>query len=129
MKSLFPFFNHSLTNEQKEHARAILGVERFIEVPEELIRLWGEVPAEKEALLSWIQPVFTWLREHGEKGDYVLIQGEFGAVYLMVRFALAKGYIPIYATTERHAMEKRMDDGSIRLEHVFRFVRFREYGK
>jgi hypothetical protein len=45
----------------------------------------------------------------------VLIEGDFGACYLMVRFALEKGLVPLYSTTRREAEERYDADGSVRL--------------
>jgi hypothetical protein len=58
----------------------------------------------------------------------VLIQGDFGATFLMVNFAFEKGLIPIHSTTEREATEELQPDGSVRLSHRFLHKRFRKYG-
>ena len=63
-----------------------------------------------------------------KKGDYILIQGDFGACFLMVQFAFEKGFIPIYSTTEREAVETHGEDGSVSLTHRFKHRIFRRYG-
>jgi hypothetical protein len=55
-------------------------------------------------------------------------QGDFGATYLMVRFALEQGLIPIYATTRRKAREESQADGAVKLTHHFQHQTFRKYG-
>ncbi|MBW2659998.1 MAG: hypothetical protein JRC87_10485, partial [Deltaproteobacteria bacterium] len=45
----------------------------------------------------------------------VLIQGDFGACYLLIQHALNKDYIPIYSTTERKAVERQLEDDQVEL--------------
>ena len=63
------------------------------------------------------------------RGDYALIQGDFGACYIMVNFAFEQGLIPIYSTTVREAIEEPKDDGSVKLVHQFNHQIFRRYGE
>ena len=129
MPRLFLLFNHAVTARQLVNARSELGVREIIEPPEALRQRWAAIPPDATTLQPWLAPVYDWLAEHARPGDYVLIQGDFGACYLLVRFAFTQGYIPVYATTERHAREQRLDDGRVRLEHTFDHVRFRRYGE
>ena len=128
MPRLFLLFNHTFTFSQQENARSELGDETILEPPLELRRRWANIPPDAPSLRPWLQPMCDWLTGHAQAGDYVLIQGDFGACYLLVRFALERNLIPIYATTERHAREERLDDGRVKLEHTFDHVRFRRYG-
>lgn len=129
MPDLFLLFNHTITPAQKNQARQKLAVTNIVVPPAEISELWGALPAADKALLPCLQPVIAWLDQHAVKGDYVLIQGDFGACYLLVRHALEKGYIPVYATTERQAVEKGLEDGGVELTHTFRHVCFRRYGQ
>lgn len=129
MPRLFLVFNHTFTLSQQENARLELGVENIIEPPLELRRRWASIPPEAPSLRPWLQPFGDWLAELAQPGDFVLIQGDFGACYLLVRFALEHDLVPVYATTERHAREERLDDGRVKLEHTFDHVRFRRYGE
>jgi hypothetical protein len=129
MSRLFLVFNHTFTLSQQESARRELGVATIIEPPLELRRRWANIPPEIPGLRPLLRPLNEWLAEHAHPGDFVLIQGDFGACYLLVRFALGRDLIPIYATTERHAREQHLDDGRIKLEHTFDHVRFRRYGE
>ena len=128
MPRLFLFFNHEITPRQLARARLELGVAEVAQPPAELSRRWANVPPDEERLLPWMRPVFAWLDEQAAPGDFVLVQGEFGACYLLVRHALDRGLVPVYSTTERHAREQRLPDGRVQLEHIFEHVRFRRYG-
>ena len=107
MPRLFLFFNHKITPRQLARARLELGVAEVAQPPAELSRRWANVPPDEERLLPWMRPVFAWLDEQAAPGDFVLVQGEFGACYLLVRHALDRGLVPVYSTTERHAREQR----------------------
>lgn len=125
---LVVLFNHTLTEGQREDGRHSLGVGEFLEPPAAVRSLWAEVPPELESLDGYLAPVRSWLAECARPGDFLLVQGDFGATWLMVRFAFTIGLVPVYSTTRRSAAEEPQPDGSVRLTHRFRHVRFRRYG-
>lgn len=127
-RRFFLFFNHRFTPEQGVQARKQLGITDIITLPGELQRRWSQIPPELLGLRDYLAPLTDWLAGQAQPGDYVLIQGDFGATYLMVRFALGKGFIPVYATTRREAHETVQPDGAVRLTHTFRHQQFRHYG-
>lgn len=126
-KQLFLIFNHTFTPAQEADAHASLGAEIIVTMPEDVRQIWGNVPPDLPEIRAWLEPVRQWLAEHARPGDYVLIQGDFGATYLMVGFALEEGFAPVYSTTSREAVEEHQPDGSVRMTHRFRHVRFRGY--
>ena len=103
--NLIVLFNHTLTATQEGDARVALQVEEIILPPEDIRRLWSEVPPELENLGGWLGPVRLWLSSVAVAGDFVLIQGEFGATCLLVNFCHSQGLTPIYSTTRREAVE------------------------
>lgn len=127
-RTLFLLFNHQLTPDQERDARRSLSITRIVEPPEELRELWGNVPPDLPELAAYLEPVKLWLTTHAGPGDYVVIQGDFGATFLMVNFAFSRGLTPIYSTTEREAKEEMQPDGSVELVHRFLHKRFRKYG-
>lgn len=129
MARLILCFNHTLTEEQHQSAKKELAITEVISPPENLQKLWADVPPHVDALAAHLKPLFTWLDATAERGDHILIQGDFGACYLLVRHAMAKQLIPIYSTTGRQVTERHLGDGSVRVEHTFKHVRFRLYGK
>jgi hypothetical protein len=129
MPALFLLFNHTLTAGQAFDARVSLGIERLVLAPPDILAIWSSVPPEAAELAAHLRPVFAWLDEEVADGDCVLVQGDFGAVYLVVNFALARRCIPVYSTTEREAVEEHQPDGSVWLTHRFRHRRFRRYGR
>lgn len=122
-------FNHTPTQLQLEDAQTSLGVEKSISVPRELASIWNSVPPELENIEGYLEPLRNWVVKTARPGDYVLIQGDFGATFLMVKFAFERGLIPVYSTTERLAEEEHGPAGSVKLVHNFRHVRYRKYGE
>lgn len=127
--NLFLLFNHRCTAAQKDAAQEQLGVTGIITLPPELQQLWSQIPPDRPALAPYLEPVQSWLAAQAQAGDYVLIQGDFGATFLMVRFALNHDLIPVYATTSRQAIEEHLPDGAVKMVHRFQHQMFRKYGE
>ncbi len=128
-RTLFLIFNHQFTPAQDEDARSSLGVDRIVPLPPDMQRLWSAIPPELPQISDYLDPIRDWLLTNARPDDYVLIQGDFGACYLMALFAEEKGLVPIYSTTRREAMEEPQPDGSVRLTHRFEHQMFRRYGR
>ncbi|MBC2712032.1 MAG: hypothetical protein HGJ94_13925 [Desulfosarcina sp.] len=126
---LFLLFNHQITVDQEADARKSLGVASMIEPPERIKDAWKRVPPNPPSIESCLEPVKSWLSEEAGPGDYLLVQGDFGATWLMVRFAFELGLIPVYSTTERLVKEERSSDGVVNATHTFRHRIFRQYGR
>jgi len=127
-QSMFLLFNHRITTLQKYDATDTLGVCRFLSLPDKLQNLWSQVPPDLPGISNYLVPICAWLEQNAAAGDYILIQGDFGACFLMVNFAFEHGLIPIYSTTDREAIEEHVGDGSVSLTHRFRHRIFRRYG-
>jgi hypothetical protein len=125
LPELYLLFSHELTDQQKKDARE-LGVKEVYYLPDDLKTIWSQIPPEIQNIKDYIEPVKKWLTSRIKAGDYILIQGDFGATYQMVRWAFAKGLRPIYATTERKVVEIRNGD-KVNSKKVFEHVRFRFY--
>ena len=127
-KKMLFLFNHRPTTEQIIDAKATFGVELIVEMPPEIKAIWQQIPPDVPTVEPILKPVKTWLEKNSIQGDIVLIQGDFGATFLMVNFATRFGLVPIYSTTRRTATEVRRPDGTIQTEHHFKHRRFRVYG-
>ncbi len=127
-KALFLLFNHSFTKAQLKDAHLFLGISEVREMPEELKRLWSDISPDLEGLYHYLEPVREWLKKEARTGDVALIQGDFGACFHMVHYALDNGITPVYSTTRRKASEVSLPDGTVKLQHEFSHVRFRRYG-
>lgn len=126
---LILLFNHKVTELQAKDAYESLGVDRIEPLPPDLQNIWSNIPPEMSSIKDYLRPVEKWLSENAVSGDYVLIQGDFGACYLMVNLALSQNLAPVYSTTARIAQESILDGGHISLTHTFKHVMFRKYGE
>jgi hypothetical protein len=128
-KSLFLIFSHKFTPDQEADAAASLGINRIVALPQDLQEVWSSIPPEADKIMTTLAPIRSWLSYEGFRGDYVLVQGDFGACYLMAQFVLELGLVPVYSTTERRAVDEVQPDGSVTVTHSFQHVRFRKYGE
>ncbi len=126
MKKMFLLFSHTLTQAQKEDAKRSLGAEEFVSLPEDLQKLWSNIPPHIESLQEYLEPVKEFLKQNAKEGDYALIQGDFGACCQMVGFVKSLGVKAVYATTTRNVRE-RVVNGKVEKFSVFEHVIFREY--
>lgn len=126
--TLFLIFNHRFSIQQETAARKQLRIERIIPLRAALQKLWSQIPPDLLELRPYLLPLQDWLAAQARPGDYVLIQGDFGASYLMVDFAFAQRLIPVYATTCRQAVEEHQPDGTVKMTHHFQHQIFRKYG-
>ncbi len=127
MPKMFLIFNHNFTLDQEKDAKESLGINEIVNMPHEIAEIWGGIPPEHPEISGFLEPVKNWLGENARKNDFVLIQGDFGACYIMVNFCFKNKFIPIYSTTSRQAVEEVKQDGTIKLTHHFRHKRFRFY--
>lgn len=126
LRKLFLIFNHKLTDEQKRSASHTLKVEELIYLPDELQEIWSNIPPEGD-LTEDIKKIVNWLSENSAKGDYVLIQGDFGATFYLVDYCLKTGLIPVYATSKRTVLEEKDEHGVTKKVSIFKHVEFRRF--
>ena len=119
-------FSHDLTPIQKKDAKLSYGIEAFISMPEELQRIWSNIPPMLEEIESTLLPLEAWVEMTASKDDVILIQGDFGATCLMAIFTERLGMVPLYATTIRKTKEQEQD-GKVVKTSVFEHVRFRKF--
>jgi hypothetical protein len=119
-------FSHKLTKEQQSDAIATLKVKEFIYLPDNLQSLWSNIPPDIDDLDKFLEPIKDFLKQNVKEGDFVLIQGDFGATYKMVNFVKKLSATPIYATTKRETQEKLIDNKIIKTS-IFKHIAFRSY--
>jgi len=127
MKKLFLLFNHEVTDEQIKDAKESLGVDEFVALPDKMQNIWSNTSPFGDLPVSELNEIISWLNSNAQKGDYVLVQGDFGATFYVVDFCLKNGLTPIYATTERISVDKKDIGGKIIKRSIFKHVTFRKY--
>lgn len=122
LMTLFIFLNHALNEAQISEAKVRFGVSEFVNLSEIANKKWSEIPPEIDSLNEYLSEFKEALKSRAKKGDLVLIQGDFGASFLMINFALNLKLTPIYATTKREVVS---ENGVIK--KAFKHEKFRLY--
>ena len=122
-KTLFILLNHNLTDAQKSEAEKRFDIENFVNITNEK---WSNIPPEVDNISEFLSEFALSLKSNAKKGDYLFIQGDFGATYALVRFALNLGVTPIYATTKRISVES-IENGAKIIKKSFIHEQFREF--
>ncbi|MCR4938720.1 MAG: hypothetical protein K5930_01265 [Treponemataceae bacterium] len=117
--------NHELTENQEKELSSKYNCTKIIYPAEELKAAWSQIPAVDRIDRNVIRSVTDWL-DGAEKGDVLIIQGEFGSTFMIVDYALRKELIPLHAVTKRVATEKR-DGEKVQRQYIFEHVCFRPY--
>jgi len=125
-KNLHLLFNHKLTPEQENDAIKILQVTDFIYLNDELQKIWSNVPSNEANLKNYLDKITEYVKKNVQKDDIVLVQGDFGATYMMVDLVRSLGAIAVYATTKRSVVEV-MDGDKVIKQSIFKHEMFREY--
>ncbi|WP_297897314.1 CRISPR-associated protein Csx20 [uncultured Campylobacter sp.] len=123
MKTLFMLMNHALTQEQEEDARKNLDVGKFVNIAD---AMWSDIDPSEKSVIKIVEIYKDRLRSQAKAGDVLLVQGDFGATYNMIRFAKSMGLIVVYATTNRIVSEQ-VENGKAVIKREFKHARFREY--
>lgn len=126
MVTMFLLFSHKLTNEQIISANRDLNCENLVYLPEKLQNLWSNIPPKEEGY-KYLIDFETFILNNYKKGDYALIQGDWGYTYHMVQFCKEIGIIPVYSTTERNSRDILNKDGSISKISLFKHVIYKRY--
>ena len=123
MKTLFMLMNHALTQEQEEDARKNLDVGKFVNIAD---AIWSDIDPSEKSVIKIVEIYKDRLRSQAKVGDVLLVQGDFGATYNMIRFAKKMDLITVYATTNRIVSEQ-VENGKVVIKREFKHARFREY--
>lgn len=118
--------SHTMTEQQKKDARDNLGIKEFIALPEQLLKIWGNIPPEKQNISDIINKFENWVLQNYNEKDIVLVQGDFGMIYGLVSRLKVHNIKCCYATTKRIATELRKDDEVIKTS-TFKHIIYRFY--
>ncbi|NLW39536.1 MAG: hypothetical protein GXY96_01210 [Tissierellia bacterium] len=123
---LLTIISHLLMEEQILEAKNKLGVDFIITMPEDVKSIWSDISPYGPLPSDRLDKIIEWIEKESVEGDYVLVQGDFGATYYIVDFCFKSKRIPIYSTTKRE-VEEFIKDGQIEIKRIFKHINFRKY--
>lgn len=126
MQSMILLFSHKLTDTQIKDAKESLNVSEFRYLPLHLQKLFSQIPADLKDIREYLKPIDEFLIKDAKRGDFILIQGDFGAVYHFVNLAKKLHLTPIYSTNKRVAKEIFRENKLIKVSE-FEHIIFRRY--
>lgn len=128
-RKMMLLFSHLLDEIQKKDAEKNMNVNEIIKLDEKNQIIWSNInPLEEtQEKNKNIDKIKSFVREKIEKNDYILIQGEWGYVFDMVNWAKQNGFIPIYSATNREYEEIENQDGSKKIIHTFKHIKYKSY--
>lgn len=110
MRKLLLLFSHKLTEKQLIDVKETLKCDEIIYLPENLKERWQNMDIEEN-----LDEFKKFLENLTSEGDYVLVQGEWGATYQIINYCKAKKLIPIYSSTKREVEERKEGESIIKL--------------
>lgn len=126
MKKFIVLMSHDMSEIQKNDAYENLKVTQIIKAPTQIKEIWGNVDPISDLDISKLNSVTSWIKNISQKGDYVLVQGEFGATFYIVDYCFKNGLIPVYATSIRRVEEIRQGE-KVLTNRVFVHEGYRKY--
>jgi len=126
-KKMILIFSHKLTSTQHNEAKNKLMVDEFVFLPKDLQNLWSNIPTSVENISDYLLQIRNWVSSIAKPKDYILIQGEFGAVHILVGWAFQNNLTPLYAVTKRIHKELLLPNGNVEVKKIFKHTKFRNY--
>ncbi len=120
---MFVLLSHNMTEQQCSDAIDDLGITKFETLPTDI---WSQIPAERATVETSLISLKETILTHSNKGDYLFVQGDYGATFNMVQFAKENGFVPVYATSKRKSYEV-VDGEKVTTVREFQHVRFRKF--
>lgn len=125
---MLAIISHRMMKQQIDEAKEILKVDSIIELPQEFKNIWGNIEPKGPLPIELLKRMINWIDSNSSSGDYVLVQGDFGATYYIVDYCFKSDRIPIYATTKRETNEM-LENGAVIVSRIFKHINFRNYQK
>ena len=126
MKKFIVLMSHDMSDIQKNDAYENLKVTEIIEAPAEIKSIWGNVDPISDLDIIKLDKVISWINDISDAGDYVLVQGEFGATFYIVDYCFKSDLIHVYATSIRRVEETREGE-KVLTNRVFVHEGYRRY--
>ena len=118
-------FSHQLTENQEKELIEEYGVKDIESLPGELQNMWSNVSIKKDYKEN-LEKIKNFVKKKFGKGDIILIQGNWGYTYNLVKWSIGNELIPVYSYTERN-VEEIKDGETVKKISYFKHVKFIKY--
>ena len=118
-------FSHQLTENQEKELVENFKVKKIVSLSSELQKMWSNVSI-KENYKENLEKIKKYIKENFNENDVMLVQGNWGYTYNIVRWSIEKKLVPVYSYTERN-VEEIKDGENVKKISYFKHVKFIEY--
>ncbi|WP_249111540.1 CRISPR-associated protein Csx20 [Leptotrichia sp. oral taxon 221] len=118
-------FSHQLTENQEKELVENFKVKKIVSLSSELQEMWSNVSI-KENYKENLKKIKKYIEENFNENDVMLVQGNWGYTYNIVKWSIEKRLVPVYSYTERN-VEEIKDGENVKKISYFKHVKFIEY--
>ena len=118
-------FSHQLTENQEKELVENFKVKKIISLSSELQKMWSNVSI-KENYKENLEKIKKYIEENFNENDVMLVQGNWGYTYNIVKWSIEKKLVPVYSYTERN-VEEIKDGENVKKISYFKHVKFIKY--
>ena len=118
-------FSHQLTENQEKELVENFKVKKIVSLSSELQEMWSNVSI-KENYNENLEKIKKYIEENFNENDVMLVQGNWGYTYNIVKWSIEKKLVPVYSYTERN-VEEIKDGENVKKISYFKHVKFIEY--
>lgn len=118
-------FSHQLTGNQEKELVENFKVKKIVSLSSELQEIWSNVSI-KENYKENLEKIKKYIEENFNENDVMLVQGNWGYTYNIVKWSIEKKLVPMYSYTERN-VEEIKDGENVKKISYFKHVKFIEY--
>ena len=118
-------FSHQLTENQEKELLENFKVKKIVSLSSELQEMWSNVSI-KENYKENLEKIKKYIEENFNENDVMLVQGNWGYTYNIVKWSIEKKLVPVYSYTERN-VEEIKDGENVKKISYFKHVKFIKY--
>lgn len=118
-------FSHQLTGNQEKELVENFKIKKIVSLSSELQEMWSNVSI-KENYKENQEKIKKYIEENFNENDVMLVQGNWGYTYNIVKWSIEKKLVPVYSYTERN-VEEIKDGENVKKISYFKHVKFIEY--
>ena len=118
-------FSHQLTENQEKELVENFKVKKIVSLSSELQEMWSNVSI-KENYKENLEKIKKYIEENFNENDVMLVQGNWGYTYNIVKWSIEKKLVPVYSYTERN-VEEIKEGETVKKISYFKHVKFIKY--